>query len=38
MLVWGSQMSILMHVGEENLSFEILYEEHNILSFQLHVH
>ena len=37
-LVWGSQMSILMHEGEENLSFEILYEEQKILSFQLDVH
>lgn len=39
-LIWGNQMSLLMHVGETNFSFEILYEEHNILSlsFQLDVH
>ena len=31
-------MSISTHVGEEILSFEILYVEHNILFCQLDVH
>ena len=31
-------MSLSVHVVEEILSFEVLYEEHNILFCQLDVH